>query len=1183
MTAHFPPSLLPSSQIVSWVLAVSINASSPTPFMWNGQDYLMKMYTDLNFVQKTIGANATKIANFCEGNPLLLSRDEIAGKGVKNQVGRAHAASIVILDVVRRSRAAAGGMRMKKPVAPSKSPKKKTKLRVEAVMVDKAEEEEKEKEKETVEIEEEATGVGQNIKPEEEAGLADDPKAKPEKETEAEKEAEAEVEELEEEEEVDEESYGDDDYDDFEETAEDKNEDEEPEASPKHTPPKSVNQQNEADERITLEKEPPFLSSPISDDMLKQFDMGKLLGEGAYGFVYLAIHKATSKKVAIKKFKNADEEDEDVDYVVKTQEREVAICNQLKHKRIVEVTENFVQDGTQYIVFEMMQCNVLELIERNADGIKSPEVVQVLMRQLLEGLAFCHEQNIIHRDIKPENLLLNDVDGKAPVLKLCDFGAARNLDEVGGRRGGGGGLTHYVGSRWYRAPELLGNSTDYGLSVDAWSAACIMAELITGNALFQGDDEKEVVQYIFDIIDPPTMPILRAMQQRELINDVYAASRGQKKKTLKEEVGKGLNLAGHALLEDMLTIDPAARSAAKVCVGHKYFLESPDIIEENKEEEEEEEEEDYGDEDYEEDDGFEQEEEEEKKEEKEEKKEEESGLTEASECFDFGTRELQRALKSAVLEGEVDALGDGLGDTRVSEVETFVREAAGLGTEDQITNLVMAIQKSIDRACGSRVKSCKDWMLAQQRSDISLAEVVSAVEEDVGRQKGNWRNSNEAALAGLEALRREGAGATKRQMFWNESINSVLSLVSAFLLDAEVSQEVKLNGIRNLEKLLGLPKLTDNTGILSPTNKGLFLYMKITSGGVSRLTLTTYRDNCLSTCRNLLEHAGYFENDIDDRSFVICPYYRSEFGKKISEGHNVEEGEGLGPRKELFILMSHKFLQKYRSIDVVLKGCSGEKGDNVISYGGSSYALGDVKVGGLVVVNEGEEGEQRRVVTRVNKSRGQIMLDKMLVDGFREASVAVMESCTPKLVWKQDCEKVWINTQIVDATENRVMFQLLGMLMGLTVVNQCLLDFSMPTIFFKLLLDEGYEVKKEDLAGFDDGMLKNLEMVEKHWGADQIKEVCDVEGVRVGRGAGKEELYTAYEKHLLSSSLVEGVKWQMEAVRSGFFSMVKREELREAGVGGEDLGEIVCGVDWGKDFDFDFRDIFQVVCDDEVR
>ena len=57
----------------------------------------------------------------------------------------------------------------------------------------------------------------------------------------------------------------------------------------------------------------------------------------------------------------------------------------------------------------------------------------------------------------------------------------------------------------------------------------------------------------------------------------------------------------------------------------------------------------------------------------------------------------------------------------------------------------------------------------------------------------------------------------------------------------------------------------------------------------------------------------------------------------------------------------------------------------------------------------------------------------------------------------------------------------------------------------------------------------------------------------------------------------------MNAIRTGFFSMVKMEDLEGAGVVAEDLGEIICGVDWGREEDFDFRDIFQVVCDEEVR
>ena len=89
------------------------------------------------------------------------------------------------------------------------------------------------------------------------------------------------------------------------------------------------------------------------------------------------------KKVAIKKFKAASEEDEDVEYVIKTQEREVDICTKLKHPHVVEVIDHFVQDGTQYISFEMMECNVLEFIERNEVGLTDMKVVKMLMRQLL--------------------------------------------------------------------------------------------------------------------------------------------------------------------------------------------------------------------------------------------------------------------------------------------------------------------------------------------------------------------------------------------------------------------------------------------------------------------------------------------------------------------------------------------------------------------------------------------------------------------------------------------------------------------------------------------------------------------------------------------------------------------------------------------------------------------------------
>ena len=91
-------------KIVAWVLASSDPATGPNPFLWNGSDYLLKMFNDLDFVSKALGKKAWDVGNFCRGNPLLLSDEEIAGRGAR---GRAHssrvrAACMVLVDVLKR-------------------------------------------------------------------------------------------------------------------------------------------------------------------------------------------------------------------------------------------------------------------------------------------------------------------------------------------------------------------------------------------------------------------------------------------------------------------------------------------------------------------------------------------------------------------------------------------------------------------------------------------------------------------------------------------------------------------------------------------------------------------------------------------------------------------------------------------------------------------------------------------------------------------------------------------------------------------------------------------------------------------------------------------------------------------------------------------------------------------------
>ena len=116
------------------------------------------------------------------------------------------------------------------------------------------------------------------------------------------------------------------------------------------------------------------------------------------------------------------------------------------------------------------------------------------MYQILRALKYIHSANVLHRDLKPSNLLVNaNCD-----LAICDFGLARGFDSEGSDP-----LTEYVVTRWYRAPELLCEYSNYGKPVDVWGVGCIFAELLTHSPFFQGDNPKHQLQTILRKIGCP--------------------------------------------------------------------------------------------------------------------------------------------------------------------------------------------------------------------------------------------------------------------------------------------------------------------------------------------------------------------------------------------------------------------------------------------------------------------------------------------------------------------------------------------------------------------------------------------------------------------------------------------------------------------------------------------------------
>lgn len=97
----------------------------------------------------------------------------------------------------------------------------------------------------------------------------------------------------------------------------------------------------------------------------------------------------------------------------------------------------------------------------------------------MRALAYLHLMNIAHRDLKPQNLLVDPAVNK---LCLCDFGSAKRISNPLKEKS-----VSYISTRYYRAPELLLLSENYGIEVDIWAAGCVLAEMLRGGkVLFDG-------------------------------------------------------------------------------------------------------------------------------------------------------------------------------------------------------------------------------------------------------------------------------------------------------------------------------------------------------------------------------------------------------------------------------------------------------------------------------------------------------------------------------------------------------------------------------------------------------------------------------------------------------------------------------------------------------------------------
>uniref|UniRef100_A0A8C1ACN2 [tau protein] kinase n=1 Tax=Cyprinus carpio carpio TaxID=630221 RepID=A0A8C1ACN2_CYPCA len=225
----------------------------------------------------------------------------------------------------------------------------------------------------------------------------------------------------------------------------------------------------------------------------------KVIGNGSFGVVYQARLIDSQEWVAIKKvlqdkrFKN----------------RELQIMRKLDHCNIVRLRYFFYCSGEKKdeVYLNLLLDYVPETVYRVARHFSKAKTiipifyVKVYMYQLFRSLAYIHSQGVCHRDIKPQNLL---VDPETAVLKLCDFGSAKQLVR-------GEPNVSYICSRYYRAPELIFGATDYTSNIDIWSAGCVLAELLLGQPIFPGDSGVDQLVEIIKILGTPTREQIREM------------------------------------------------------------------------------------------------------------------------------------------------------------------------------------------------------------------------------------------------------------------------------------------------------------------------------------------------------------------------------------------------------------------------------------------------------------------------------------------------------------------------------------------------------------------------------------------------------------------------------------------------------------------------------------------------
>ncbi|MCX7893811.1 MAG: serine/threonine protein kinase [Burkholderiales bacterium] len=229
---------------------------------------------------------------------------------------------------------------------------------------------------------------------------------------------------------------------------------------------------------------------------LGPYRLRERIGEGGTSTVYRATHALLKRPTAIKILKPHMTADE----VVARFEREVLLASRLTHPAAIEIYDfGRTREGTFYYAMEYLEgVTLAALVER--DGPLPPARVAHALKHVCEALREAHGQGLVHRDIKPQNIMLCRRGGDYDVVKVLDFGLAKDLYSEEARD-----ITQYarvLGTPLYMAPERIGNPGVADPLADLYSVGAVAFNLLTGRPLFEAQTTLDLERAILETVPP---------------------------------------------------------------------------------------------------------------------------------------------------------------------------------------------------------------------------------------------------------------------------------------------------------------------------------------------------------------------------------------------------------------------------------------------------------------------------------------------------------------------------------------------------------------------------------------------------------------------------------------------------------------------------------------------------------